>query len=76
MAVYVPTVLLGLVVMFCLTDGPEKASWLDVDARAWLIDRLPRERMVREPHAKHTLWEALRHPRVMLLSLVYRGEEL
>jgi len=69
----VPTVLLGLVVMFYLTDGPEKASWLDVDARTWLIDRLRRERMVREAHAKHTLWEALKHPRVLLLSLVYFG---
>src|SRR5215471_11566005 len=69
----VPTVLLGLVVMFYLTDGPENASWLEADARAWLIDRLRRERMVREAHGKHTLWEALRHPRVLLLSLVYFG---
>ena len=44
----VPTVLLGLVVMFYLTDGPEKAHWLDADERAWLTDRLRRERMVRE----------------------------
>jgi len=69
----VPTVLLGLVVMFYLTDGPEKASWLDAGARTWLIDRLRRERMVREANAKHTLWEALKHPRVLLLSLVYFG---
>ena len=68
-----PTVLLGLVVMFYLTDGPEKASWLDADERGWLIDRLRRERMVREAHAKHTLWEALKHPRVLMLSLVYFG---
>ena len=69
----VPTVLLGLVVMFYLTDGPEKASWLDADARAWLIDRLRRERTVREAHAKHTLREALKHPRVLLFGLVYFG---
>ena len=69
----VPTVLLGLVVMFYLTDGPEKASWLDADARAWLIDRLRRERTVREAHAKPTLWEALKHPRVLLFGLVYFG---
>jgi ACS family tartrate transporter-like MFS transporter len=68
-----PTVLLGLVVMFYLTDGPEKADWLDADESGWLIDRLRRERMVREAHAKHTLWEALKHPRVLMLSLVYFG---
>src|SRR6516225_7056105 len=64
----VPTVLLGLVVIFYLTDGPEKASWLDADERNWLIDRLRRERMVREAHAKHTLWEVLKHPRCCCLA--------
>jgi MFS transporter, ACS family, tartrate transporter len=52
----VPTVLLGLVVLFYLTDGPEEASWLDSNERAWLSDRLRRERMVRESHARHCLW--------------------
>jgi len=69
----VPTVLLGLVVLFYLTDGPEKASWLDANERAWLSDRLRRERMVRESHARHSLWQALKHPRVLLLGLVYFG---
>jgi hypothetical protein len=69
----VPTVLLGLVVMFYLTDGPEKAHWLAPDERSWLIDRLRGERMVREAHASHTLWQALSHPRVLVLSLVYFG---
>ena len=69
----VPTVLLGLVVMFYLTDGPEKADWLEPAERAWLVDRLRRERMVREAHARHSLWQALKHPRVLLLSLVYFG---
>ena len=69
----IPTVLLGLIVMFYLTDGPEKAHWLGSEERAWLIDRLRRERMVREAHGKHTLWEALKHPRVLVLSLVYFG---
>jgi hypothetical protein len=53
----------GLVVMLYLTNGPEKASWLKADERVWLIDRLRRERPVREAHGKHTLWEALAHPR-------------
>jgi MFS transporter, ACS family, tartrate transporter len=69
----VPTVLLGFVVMFYLTDGPQQARWLEPGERDWLTDRLRRERMVREAHAKHSLWEALKHPRVLLLSLVYFG---
>jgi MFS transporter, ACS family, tartrate transporter len=69
----VPTVLLGLVVMFYLTDGPAKANWLEADERAWLIDRLGRERTLRESHGKHTLWQALSHPRVLTLSMAYFG---
>ena len=68
-----PTILLGFVVMFYLTDGPAKAHWLAADERDWLIDRLRRERMVREAHGRHTLWGALAHPRVLVLSLVYFG---
>ena len=49
--------------MLYLTNGPEKASSLKADERVWLIDRLRRERPVREAHGKHTLWEALAHPR-------------
>jgi len=60
-------------VIFYLTDGPAKAHWLAADERDWLIDRLRRERMVREAHGRHTLWEALAHPRVLVLSLVYFG---
>ena len=29
--------------------------------------------MVREAHGRHSLWEALRHPRVLVLGLVYFG---
>lgn len=49
--------------MLYLTDGPEKAHWLAGDERDWLVDRLRRERMVREAHGRHSLWEALAHPR-------------
>jgi nitrate/nitrite transporter NarK len=62
-----------MVVMFYLTDGPQKADWLEPDERLWLTDRLQRERQVREAYAKHSLWQALKHPRVLLLSLVYFG---
>ena len=29
--------------------------------------------MIREAHGQHTLWAALAHPRVLMLSLVYFG---
>jgi hypothetical protein len=29
--------------------------------------------MVREAHTRHSLWQALKHPRLLLLGLVYFG---
>jgi MFS family permease len=64
-----PTVLLGLVVMFYLTDGPEKAigrrRWRD-----WLIDRAPR---ADGPQAHGDTYGGAGPPRVLVLSLVYFG---
>jgi len=36
----VPTVLLGVAVLFCLTDRPEQAKWLDAREKAWLLASL------------------------------------
>jgi len=36
----VPTVLLGVAVLFWLTDRPEQAHWLDEREKAWLISSL------------------------------------
>jgi hypothetical protein len=48
--------------MLYVTNGPRRRAG-SRRARVWLIDRLRRERPVRETHGKHTLWEALAHPR-------------
>src|ERR1700747_2573904 len=58
-----PTVLLGLVVMLYLTDGPAKAHWLAADERDWLIERLRRERRVRAGAGGNSLWGGAAHPR-------------
>src|SRR5271170_6332991 len=69
----VPTVLLGFVVLFYVTDRPAKARWLTDEQRAWLIAALTAERHTIE--AKHAIgtWRALIDPKVLLLSLNYLG---
>jgi ACS family tartrate transporter-like MFS transporter len=67
----IPSVLLGIVVLFYLPDGPKKARWLAPEERDWLASRLDGERAVREKAHHLSLWEALSHPRVLLLSLLY-----
>ena len=69
----VPSILLGIVTWFYLTDRPEHASWLSAEQKAWLAARLDAEIAAKQA-AKHlTLSEALSSPKVIMLSLVYFG---
>src|SRR5437588_125223 len=69
----IPSVLLGIVTWFYLTDRPEKADWLTAEQKAWLSARLQAEIATKQA-AKHlTLGEALSSPQVLTLSLIYFG---
>jgi MFS transporter, ACS family, tartrate transporter len=71
-----PAVVLALVFMLYLTDTPEQATWLKPEQRDWLVQRLAAERSEQEAVHNHTLREALYHPRVWLLTLVYFGQNM
>ena len=69
----IPSVLLGIVTWFYLTDRPEKADWLTAEQKAWLAAKLQAEIATKQA-AKHlTLGEALSSPKVITLSLIYFG---
>jgi ACS family tartrate transporter-like MFS transporter len=72
----VPAIILGIVVMFYLTDGPEQAHWLRPDQREWLVARLAAERSQREAIRHYSLTDAMRNSRVWLLTLVYFGQNM
>jgi len=69
----VPSVLLGVVTWFYLTDRPEKAGWLTVEQKAWLSARLNSEIAAKQAVKNLTLGEALRSSKVIALSLIYFG---
>ena len=69
----VPAVILGVVVLFWLTDRPEKAKWLNDEERGWLIATLARENAAKQATAQHSVWKGLLDKRVLALSLVYFG---
>lgn len=65
----VPAILLGIVTLFVLPDRPNEARWLRVGQRDWLGARLAEERQTKA-HVEHvTVWQALRHPPVLLLTV-------
>lgn len=67
----IPAILLGIAVLFYLTDRPEQARWLTPPEREWLIARLAAERAAQVGHAQSTLRQALLSGRVWLLAVLY-----
>lgn len=65
-----PSLALGLAVLWLLPDGPKHVRWLDDAERAWLAARLEAERVERERAQRLTVGQALSHPRVLALCLV------
>src|SRR6202008_2060375 len=55
----IPSVLLGVVTWFYLTDQPEKADWLTDEQKAWLAAKLDAEIAAKEAVRRFTLGEAL-----------------
>jgi D-galactonate transporter len=69
----IPSVILGVVTWFYLTDKPEKAEWLTPDQRMWLSDKLEGERLAKQSTHGMTLGQALSSPKVLMLSVIYFG---
>jgi len=69
----VPALILGVVVLFYMTDRPEKAKWLRDDERRWLVNTMNAEAANKAGTASHSVWHGLADLRVIALSLVYFG---
>ncbi len=68
-----PTILIGVAVLFLLTDKPAIASWLGADEKRWLIGTLDAERRAIESSRKFSVWQALINPKILLISINYLG---
>jgi ACS family tartrate transporter-like MFS transporter len=66
-----PAVLLGLVILWAMTDRPARAGWLSPEERDWLQERIDRESREVESAGRMTLMRALGDPRVTALSMIY-----
>ena len=64
-----PAILLGVVTLFVLPDRPKEVRWLRPEERDWITARLAEERSVKA-HVEHvTIWQALRQPAVLVLTV-------
>ncbi|MBB5391192.1 MULTISPECIES: MFS transporter [unclassified Herbaspirillum] len=65
-----PTVLLGIVCLFFLTDRPEQAAWLTARQREWLARTMVAEAAERTAKAHVPLWKLFSNPHVWGMALV------
>ena len=66
-----PSILVGLGVLFYLTDFPRQARWLQADEIAWLEGVQENERRNKERVEHLSLFQALTDIRILLCALVY-----
>lgn len=67
----VPTILLGVSVLFLLRDRPDDAKWLSAAEKAWLDEELRRDSEHSGAAAHHRLGDAFRLPALWVLAGAY-----
>jgi len=66
-----PAVVLGIAVLFYLTDRPEAATWLAQDERQWLSGVMQEERRRVHAESRVSVWQSLIDRRVVALGLIH-----
>src|SRR6476620_2122509 len=69
----IPTVVIGFVTLFVLTDRPEQARFLSAEEKSWLSARLATERRAKESVRTFSVWQGMFDRKVLLLALNYLG---
>ena len=70
-----PSVVVGVLVLVYLDDGPERAAWLTAEQKALIARRLAEEEALKstdDRHAEHVR-DVFRNPSVWVLSAIYFG---
>jgi len=63
-----PAIILGIATIFYLPDWPKDARWLSPTERDWINARLEDERAAKAHIERMSVWQALRHPAVLILT--------
>ena len=68
-----PTIVLGIVCYFVMTNKPDQATFLTREEKDWLAAKLASERKAKEAIRTYSLLESMWNPKVLLLALNYLG---
>ncbi|MEQ1947007.1 MAG: MFS transporter [Bryobacteraceae bacterium] len=64
-----PAIIFGVITFFYLTDWPKDAHWLEPEERDWITNELEREKQAKKAVHALGVWQALRNPDVIKLTL-------
>jgi ACS family tartrate transporter-like MFS transporter len=68
-----PTIVLGVVCYFVMTNKPEQATFLTQPEKDWLASKLAGERKAKDAVRVYSMLESMWNPKVLLLALNYLG---
>lgn len=68
-----PTIVLGVLFYFLMTDRPSEATFLAREEKDWLAGKLAAERKAKEAVRTYSMIESMWNPKVLLLALNYFG---
>src|SRR5260221_1107710 len=68
-----PTIVLGVVFYFVMTNKPEQATFLTREEKDWLAGKIASERKAKEAVRVYSMLESMWNPKVLLLALNYIG---
>jgi MFS transporter, ACS family, tartrate transporter len=64
-----PAILFGMATLFFLPDWPREARWLTREESDWISTSLAQEQQAKAHLEKLTVWQALRHRAVLILTV-------
>jgi ACS family tartrate transporter-like MFS transporter len=67
----IPSIVLGIIIIFYLTDWPAQARWLPQDERDWLVNELQAELQAKKKIRNYTIMEAFSDLRILRLIFAY-----
>jgi ACS family tartrate transporter-like MFS transporter len=67
----IPAIVFGIITVFYLTDWPREARWLPPQERDWITAELEQEALAKKATRSYKVWEALRQPAVIRLTVIY-----
>jgi ACS family tartrate transporter-like MFS transporter len=68
-----PTIVLGVLCYFVMTNKPEQATFLTQQEKDWVTGKIASERKAKEAVRTYSMLESMWNPKVLLLALNYLG---